>query len=1293
MRHQVCASKWSAVIPFLNHFWREKRQSIAAFAVGLILSSGVSHALPPPEFSHVGGVYTQSFDLVLSHPDPEAVIVFTVDGSDPDLDNIGGSTYLYKNSYPEAYGDPVGDPLFHSYRSWIYTNAIPIYDRSDEPDKLTQISSTYHIEPFYFPTSAVRKAFVVQAAAIKEGHEPSAVVGHTYFIFPDGNPYSLPLLSLQIQEDRWFGFEDGIYVAGSDYEAWRVVPPSYPLSLIWAPANYQRRGPEAERRGRLEYFAAGAETAAINQAVGTRIHGRGSRGLFAAKNMRIYARSEYGLSRMEYPFFEESISGAPLPHGDRFKRLLLRRQGGSCNFGADWFIHKIMQPHFRGMARTRPAIQFVNGEFWGLTTLYDRLDQFHVAHHYGIDPDNVIITDSFMNLPHEISHGTTNDLALLQELFDYVKGHDLSDHELYAPVLEMLDIDAYIDHLIANIYFGNSHHEYGFWRAREPVDDEFGDGRWRVFTTDFDDSMWTHSSALNSRIASVEMFSNLLTNAEFRYTFINRFADHLNTTFHPNRVEAVIESTYAAMEPYLAEDLHRWSKHPVVVAGTPRHLTSQAGKDSHIAYGQAHPSLQRQYLRQRFGISHDVIVELDVNDPAQGGIQINATTIDADTAGVPDPPYPWTGIYFAGIPIQLKALPREGYQFAGWFLDGSPTMYSTNRSIALTKTVDVAVLAQFEPLPEEEAAFLLHEWEFGDSGLAPSFTVGGAALSVWTDESESVSINEAAQGFSSSHLRVNVPLAADVVFLVPTLGYRDMLFSYTTRRSNQGAGLQAVSISTNGIDWVAVRTFPVFPADPQLRTLDLSGFPMANDQSNVYVRISFGLGAGGEAGNHRFDDVRVTGYRMQPAQTPPSVTGTPGVEEGVEGGGVTSLVWTDYIAYAGTNLLVAHAVSSHSAKVGAAVVGEEVVLTPLERGQSWIQVTVSDGHYYPVEFQFRMLVHPAAYEVTSGPFVFREWGADEPDGEYPANMLFVHGEQNDSGLTTSLLHAYSLSPEDYHANDQDTIGFPYNNTGRTRINGLDEEGVAFINTGQGRDLGGAIVAVDTRGLTNAWVRWLGGTVLPNSRIYAIRLQYRVGVDGEFVDVLDGDDQPVEYVRNSNAGHTQRFGPVALPAAALDQEYVQLLWRYYRVSGMSGPRAQLRLDEILVHDDQVTYNTGTPLWWLASHGLILPTYEAAALSVPDGGTLPAWKSYVADLDPTDPSTELPRLSLNRSDGEWAVELGPLSTNRWYAIQKTSQLVSPDWQPVSSGQGESAFDDVDSELPASGPLFLRVLISVP
>jgi len=130
------------------------------------------------------------------------------------------------------------------------------------------------------------------------------------------------------------------------------------------------------------------------------------------------------------------------------------------------------------------------------------------------------------------------------------------------------------------------------------------------------------------------------------------------------------------------------------------------------------------------------------------------------------------------------------------------------------------------------------------------------------------------------------------------------------------------------------------------------------------------------------------------------------------------------------------------------------------------------------------------------------------------------------------------------------------------LNGLGEDGISFINTGRGRDLGAAVLALDTRGIPHATIEFTAGTVRVNSRHYAIRLQYRVGTTNEFKDVLH-NGSVVEYVRNDVVNHEQTF--IAwLPQDAINQPYVQLRWKYYFLgSPTSGARDMLRLDDIRV----------------------------------------------------------------------------------------------------------------------------------
>jgi hypothetical protein len=211
-------------------------------------------------------------------------------------------------------------------------------------------------------------------------------------------------------------------------------------------------------------------------------------------------------------------------------------------------------------------------------------------------------------------------------------------------------------------------------------------------------------------------------------------------------------------------------------------------------------------------------------------------------------------------------------------------------------------------------------------------------------------------------------------------------------------------------------------------------------------------------------------------------------------------------------------------------------------------------------------MRPDPHVLADGPFVFNHWSADEPAGTFPYHMGFQQSAMDDPGLRDEMAGPYDIPESDYAADDIETIGFPYKNSARTRINGLGDDGISFINTGRGRDLGAAIVALDTRNVDAATVTWKGGTVLANSRVYHIRMQYRVGEDGSFQDVEVGGE-PVEYRRRNENGHAEIIGPVALPPDALGEAYVQLRWKYYftgeRLNPNVGQRDELRLDDIRI----------------------------------------------------------------------------------------------------------------------------------
>ncbi len=173
---------------------------------------------------------------------------------------------------------------------------------------------------------------------------------------------------------------------------------------------------------------------------------------------------------------------------------------------------------------------------------------------------------------------------------------------------------------------------------------------------------------------------------------------------------------------------------------------------------------------------------------------------------------------------------------------------------------------------EPQAGELLHYWNFNQTGsfLSPTQTIGGGSIvPVVTGNAEVIPHSAQDQGFAAlnarngdpvgSHLRVNNPLGASFDIAIPTTGHDTIVVKYETRRSGQGAGIQRVSYTIDGENWLPYGDIIVIDAPAVVQVLDFRGIAEASNNPAFALRIGFLQGAGGTAGNNRFDNLTVEG--------------------------------------------------------------------------------------------------------------------------------------------------------------------------------------------------------------------------------------------------------------------------------------------------------------------------------------------------------------------------------------------------------------------------------------------------
>lgn len=423
-------------------------------------------------------------------------------------------------------------------------------------------------------------------------------------------------------------------------------------------------------------------------------------------------------------------------------------------------------------------------------------------------------------------------------------------------------------------------------------------------------------------------------------------------------------------------------------------------------------------------------------------------------------------------------------------------------------------------------------------------------------------------------IQIKQPFTGDggentLFFNLPTTGFKDIVFRLAAKDEGAANKLSVdYSIVSGNPVWMTAgmtNPTPDLSSDFLLFEFDFSQIGGISNNPDFKIRVRFiGDNMSADDGNRvTFNNITVDATAITGNNLPPVIVNSISLQELIELGNELEFNLNNIFSDPENDPMVFNASSDRPTMVQAQLNNSVVTITPLKRGDATVQITASDGNNPAVLITFRVLVYPKAFPLSSGQFSFTSWSPEEPEYSYPQHVLFLQSDKDDPELNDPLLYPYFIPHEDYHDDDLANIGFPYKNIRRTRINGMGDDGISIINTGRDRDLGGILVALDTRNVEGIQLDWLAGTILKNERQYAIRLLYRTDLFSPFAD-LTSNGQVIEYLTATD-GDVQQFTDLSISAGALNKEYVQVLWKYYLVEGDAGTRAQLRLDDIVFKD--------------------------------------------------------------------------------------------------------------------------------
>ena len=478
-------------------------------------------------------------------------------------------------------------------------------------------------------TVSVSATTVLRCASFMPGMYPGDVETRTYVfekqptiasVFITANPLSL------------FDPDTGLYMEGPDAQE---KEPHYG-------ANYWS---DRELPAFVELVEPGSKVPGFAKAAGFQIFGNYSRAN-AKKSVALVFREKYGDKRLEYPLFPA------FPQLKKFKSFILR----TGNFGMDYIHDDLASSLSEGLGvdyqRSRPAIVYYNGEYYGIQNIRERSNRYYFETHYGYDPDEI----DLLKADNSASSGESSDYT---ELLNWMESHPLDDDENYRYVASKIDIDNFINYQLTEIYANNRDwpsNNLKKWRSRSP------ETLWKWFLYDMDFGFGNDMSEYTNNIfefaaaedgpdwpngpKSTFLFRKLLENKSFTNKFINRMSTLLSMNFEKSRVLARIDEMMSEISAEIERDQDRWGHSASWMERVLDGMKEFAeNREAEILFD----------MQEFFGLGELVPVTLAAT--GHGRVFVDGLMLDNASMKI---------TFFKGTPVTVSAEGLAGGIFTGW---------------------------------------------------------------------------------------------------------------------------------------------------------------------------------------------------------------------------------------------------------------------------------------------------------------------------------------------------------------------------------------------------------------------------------------------------------------------------------------------------------------------------------------------------------------------------------------------------------------------------------------------------
>lgn len=450
--------------------------------------------------SHLPGIYDKSFDLDFYIPNSNYKLYYTKNGNAPQIKLLDEYTRSIKI---KKYGT-------NSLSTYPMTTSVDGILAGYGSDKCTSAAYNTNIQQNENYYLLPKQTILTITLYDTEKDEPVFTRTLSYIIDEEGK-IDIPVVSLTMPYDDWFGEDNGFYNKIKDDIKKRAhleyIDPEY--------NEYFYRNTQAKLGGN---WTVGYPQRTINLNFNKDENGKKNKAVNAHIFKEKKKRGGDGEERL-----------------DKFTRMRLHN-GGNCFEESVGFTDALLQAMMEDDSNVsttgyRPCITYFNGEYWGIYALREHYKNHYFADHYDVDKDDVLFYELKGNLINSDGDETLGKQCI-DELNEYLK-KDFTNNAVYQKFIdEYIDVDSFIDVVVANAYGANwdflgNANNLKMWRTyNKDSSNPYADGKWRFVMHDSDfvfreDTNFLDKGHVNS-YSKFNMMNKLLSNALFRERFYER---------------------------------------------------------------------------------------------------------------------------------------------------------------------------------------------------------------------------------------------------------------------------------------------------------------------------------------------------------------------------------------------------------------------------------------------------------------------------------------------------------------------------------------------------------------------------------------------------------------------------------------------------------------------------------------------------------------------------------------------------------------------------------------------------